>query len=384
MKYLPLLWAGLWRRPVRTALTMLSVVTAFFLFGVLQGVNAGINSVFDFMSVARLRVLSRANFQEPIPLTHVARIKSIPGVSEVSPLTVAVGTYQQSSNVLVALGVDTEQILRMYPEMKVTPAQAAALARTRTGVLVGAALAKRRGWKIGDRIPMMSFNVQKKDGSRDWYFDIVGIYDMEQHNFASEMWAHYEYIDEGRAENRRTAMQILVRVANPDQAPRIAQEIDALFMNSAGQTITQSEKDTLQGMLAQVGDIGFLVNTIVGAVLFTLLFLTSNTMVQSIRERVPEFAILRTIGFSETSVLWLIVTEAFVMGVSAALLGLIAAGPVIPRMLERVSPDLAAIRMPVAVFAWGCVLAALLALVSGLPPALRARRLQLVDALAGR
>jgi putative ABC transport system permease protein len=179
-------------------------------------------------------------------------------------------------------------------------------------------------------------------------------------------------------------MQILVRVANPDEAPRVAQEIDALFMSSAGQTITQSEKDALQGMLAQVGDVGFLVNTIVGAVLFTLLFLTSNTMVQSIRERVPEFAILRTIGFSETSVLWLVVAEAFVMGVSAALLGLIAAGPVIPRMLERVSPDLAAIRMPVEVFVWGCAIAALLALVSGLPPALRARRLQLVDALAGR
>jgi putative ABC transport system permease protein len=251
-------------------------------------------------------------------------------------------------------------------------------------VLVGAALAERRGWKIGDRIPMVSFNVRKKDGSRDWYFDIVGIYDMEQHNFASEMWAHYDYIDEGRVENRGTAMQILVRVANPDQAPRIAQAIDALFMNSAGQTVTQSEKDALQGMLAQVGDIGFLVNTIAGAVLFTLLFLTSNTMVQSIRERVPEFAILRTIGFSETTVLWLVVSEALVMGVSAALLGLAAARPVIPRMLERVSPDLAMIRMPIAVFAWGCAIAVLLALVSGLPPALRARRLELVDALAGR
>jgi putative ABC transport system permease protein len=369
---------------VRTALTMLSVITAFFLFGVLQGVNAGVSSVFDFMSVARLRVMSRANFEEPIPVAHVARIRGLQGVSEVSPLTVNVGTYQQSSNVLVALGVDTEQLLGMFPEIKVPPAQAAALARTRTGVLVGAALAERRGWKIGDRIPMVSFNVRKKDGSRDWYFDIVGIYDMEQHNFASEMWAHYDYIDEGRVENRGTAMQILVRVANPDQAPRIAQAIDALFMNSAGQTVTQSEKDALQGMLAQVGDIGFLVNTIAGAVLFTLLFLTSNTMVQSIRERVPEFAILRTIGFSETTVLWLVVSEALVMGVSAALLGLAAARPVIPRMLERVSPDLAMIRMPIAVFAWGCAIAVLLALVSGLPPALRARRLELVDALAGR
>jgi putative ABC transport system permease protein len=137
-------------------------------------------------------------------------------------------------------------------------------------------------------------------------------------------------------------------------------------------------------MLAQVGDVGFMVNTIVGAVLFTLLFLTSNTMAQSIRERVPEFAILRTLGFPESTVLWLVLAEALVMGVSAALVGLAAAVPIIPSMLERVSPDFSAIRMPGTVFVWGCAVAAFMALVSGLPPAFRARRLQLVDALAGR
>jgi putative ABC transport system permease protein len=384
MKYLPLLWAGLWRRPVRTLLTMLSVLTAFFLFGVLQGVNAGINSVFDLMSVARLRVQSRANFQEPIPVAHVARIKGIAGVSEVSPFTVVVGSYQTPNDVQVVLAVDTDSLLRIFSEMKVPAAQAAAMARARTGVLVGAALAKRHGWKIGDRIPIQSFNAVKTDGSTAWQFDIVGIYDLDAHNWANEIWAHYDYIDEGRARNRGTVNQILVRVANPDHAPRIAQQIDALFMNSSGQTITQSEKDTLQSMLAQVGDIGFMVNTIVGAVLFTLLFLTSNTMVQSIRERVPEFAILRTVGFSETGVLWLILIESLVIGVSAALLGLAAASPVIPRMMERVSPDLSGIHLPAAVFAWGMAIAVLLAVISGLPPALRARRLNLVDALAGR
>ena len=384
MKYLPLLWAGLWRRPVRTLLTMLSVLTAFFLFGVLQGVNAGVNSVFDLMSVARLRVQSRANFQEPIPVAHVARIKGVEGVSDVSPLTVLVGSYQTPNTVLVALGVDIDSVLRILPEMKVPASQVVAMARTRTGVLVGAALAQRHGWKIGDRIPMQSFNAVKTDGSVAWQFDIVGIYDLDAHEWANQIWAHYDYIDEGRAQNRGTANQILVRVANPERAAHIGQQIDALFMNSSGQTITQSEKDALQSALAQIGDIGFMVNTIVGAVLFTLLFLTSNTMVQSIRERVPEFAILRTIGFSETTVLWLILIESLVIGVSAGLLGLAAASPVIPRMMERVSSDLSGIRMPAAVFIWGTGIAVLLAVISGLPPALRARRLRLVDALAGR
>ena len=384
MKYLPLLWAGLWRRPVRTTLTMLSVLTAFFLFGVLQGVNGGVNHVMDLMSVARLRVTSRANFQEPIPVAHVARIKAVPGVSDVSPLTVVVGSYQQPTNVLVALGVDTDALLRILPEMRLPAAQAEAMRRTRNGALVGAAIAERYHWKIGDRIPVHSFNTEKTDGTPDWQFDIVGIYDLPDHNWANEVWVNYAYVDEARVALRGTAFQILVRVSNPDHAPQIARQIDALFMNSAGQTLTQSEKDGLQSTLAQVGDIGFLVNAIVGAVLFTLLFLTSNTMMQSIRERVPELAVLRTLGFSENSVLLLILTEALIIGVSAALLGLAAATRVIPRMMERVSPDLSGIHMPLSVFAWGAAIAVLLALVSGLPPALRAQRLKLVDALAGR
>jgi putative ABC transport system permease protein len=384
MKYLPLLWAGLWRRPVRTTLTMLSVLTAFFLFGVLQGVNSGINSVFDLMNVARLRVQSRANFQEPIPVAHVARIRGLEGVASVSPLTVLVGSYQQPNTVLVALGVDIRELMRILPELQIPRAQLDAVERTRTGVMVGKALADRYGWKVGDRIPINAFNAPKKDGTTAWTFDILGIYDLPAHNWANQIWAHYDYIDEGRTILRGTANQILVRVANPDRAASIAQQIDGLFANSAGQTLTQSEKDALQSALAQVGDIGFMVNAIVGAVLFALLFLTSNTMMQSIRERVPEFAVLRTVGFSETTVLVLILAEAAVIGVAAALLGLTAATQLIPRLMTRVSSDLSGIQMPASVFAWGAGIALVLALASGLPPALRARRLELVDALAGR
>lgn len=384
MKYLPLLWAGLWRRPVRTTLTMLSVLTAFFLFGVLQGVNSGINSVFDLMNVARLRVQSRANFQEPIPVAHVARIRGLEGVASVSPLTVLVGSYQQPNTVLVALGVDIRELMRILPELQIPRAQLDAVERTRTGVMVGKALADRYGWKVGDRIPINAFNAPKKDGTTAWTFDILGIYDLPAHNWANQIWAHYDYIDEGRTILRGTANQILVRVANPDRAASIAQQIDGLFANSAGQTLTQSEKDALQSALAQVGDIGFMVNAIVGAVLFALLFLTSNTMMQSIRERVPEFAVLRTVGFSETTVLVLILAEAAVIGVAGALLGLTAATQLIPRLMTRVSSDLSGIQMPASVFAWGAGIALVLALASGLPPALRARRLELVDALAGR
>jgi putative ABC transport system permease protein len=157
-----------------------------------------------------------------------------------------------------------------------------------------------------------------------------------------------------------------------------------MFANSPNQTSTQNEKDFLQGVLAQIGDIGFMVNAIVGAVLFALLFLTANTMMQSVRERIPELAVLKTLGFSDNSVLALVLVESLLLSVFAALVGLLAARAIIPVAMSRMSSDLGAVVMPGWVFAWGAAMAIVLALVSGIPPAMRAARLKIVDALAGR
>ncbi len=384
MKYLPLIWAGLWRRPVRTTLTLLSVVTAFFLFGVLQGVNSGLNSVFDLMNVSRLRVSSRANFGQPLPIAHLSRIAALDGVAHVSPFSLVVGTYQKPGNILAALGVDVRAILASFPEMTTSPGAVEAMERTRTGAIVGAAIAERFGWKIGDRIPIQSFNVPRTDGSSNWVFDIVGTYDMAAHNWSTDVWVNFAYVDEARAQFRGTANQFLLRVKDADRAAKIARQIDAMFANSPAQTLTQNEKDSLQGQLSQVGDIGFVVNAIVGAVLFALLFLTSNTMMQSTRERISELAVLRVVGVPDLGVMGLILSEALFIGVSAALLGLAVATRAIPRIMERASADLGAIRMPGIVFFWGVVIAVAFALVSGLPPAVRAYRTNLVTALSGR
>ncbi|MGH8220527.1 MAG: ABC transporter permease [Steroidobacteraceae bacterium] len=379
MKYVPLIWAALRRRKGRTILTFLSIVTAFLLFGVLQGVNIGIKQAVSRTSAARLVVFSRV-LGHPMPIADAARIAAVPGVAAVSGMAFLAGTYQRPSDVQVVMGTDLASYFTIEPEMKVPPAELAAALRTRTGVIVGRALAKKEGWKIGDRIPLHALGLVKKDGSSAWVFDIDGLYDMDDPDSATQIFGNYDYINEARAADKNTSIQFTVGVKDPRRVDRIAQRIDDLFANSPNQTRTQSEREFLESVLRQVGDINYLVNAIVGAVLFTLLFLVANTMAQSVRERIPELAVLKTLGFSDSTVQWLVLAEALLLSVVAAMVGVGLAAVVIPA--ARVTVGAGRMHVPHVVFAAAAGVAMLLALASGVPPALRARRLHVAAALA--
>jgi putative ABC transport system permease protein len=392
VKYFPLVWAALRRRKARTLLTAFSIATAFFLFGALQGINLGIARMEKLLDIPALLVMSRVRMDAPLPLAHAARIRAIRGVTAVSPMTALVGTYQSPSNVIVVIGMDLPALLAMSPDMKVAPDQMAAVERTRSGVLVGVSMMKERGWKVGDRIPLHAFEINglsgtKKDGSSDWIFDIVGTYTLSQPDWATRVLANYDYINEALAAGQNQAIGFQVGIADSKQSAQISQAIDDEFANSPDQTRTQNLKEFMDSVLRQVGDINFLFNGIVGAVLFTLLFLTANTMSQSVRERIGELAVLKTVGFTDGGVQWLVLAEALVLALSAAVLGLLFGSWALPWATNNMvlqSQGIGAMHVPGTVFAYGLAIAVLLALVSGLPPAQRARRLSIVAALSGR
>jgi putative ABC transport system permease protein len=392
VKYLPLIWAALRRRKARTLLTAFSITTAFFLFGALKGINAGIDSMEKLLDIPELLVMSRVRMDAPLPLAHAARIRAIPGVTAVSPMNALVGNYQTPNNVLVVIGMDLPALFSMSKEMKVAPEQLAAAQRVRSGVIVGESMMKERGWKIGDRIPLRAFafnglSGMKKDGTSDWVFDIVGTYTLPQPDWATRILANYDYINDALATGQNEAIGFQVGIADPAKSAQISQAIDDGFANSPDQTRTQNLKEFMDSVLRQVGDINFLVNGVVGAVLFTLLFLTANTMSQSVRERISELAVLKTVGFTDGAVHWLVLTEALLLAVAAAALGLLLASWALPRVTNTAllqSQGIGAMHVPGAVFGYGLAFAVLLALVSGLPPAQRARRLSIVAALSGR
>lgn len=380
MKFFPLVWSSLWRKKARTIFTLLSIMIAFLLFGLLQGVNAWLNAFGTGSNANRLYVVSRVSQVQPLPSAYLHQIEAVPGIRQSTYIAGISGFYQEKSNNLLALATDVQKFFDLYPDWKIAPEQLAAMSRTRAGAIVAAPLMRAFGWKIGDRLPFRT-SVMKQDGSADWDFEIVGTYDVPTSPAeANRILVNYAYFDEARRLERGTAWAFVVAVDDPTRSAQICAAVDALFVNSAYETVTQDEKAYVQGQLRELGDVSLMANAIVAAVLFTLLFLTGNTMMQSVRERTPELAILKTVGFSDRSVTVLVLTESVLLCVLAASLGLAAAAAVFP---VAAALGIAGAALPIRVVALGLVIAAGLALASGLPPAWRAQRLVIVDALAG-
>lgn len=378
MKYLPLVWSGLWRKRLRTIFTLLSIVVAFLLFGLLQGVDSAFEGVARRGHADRL-ITNNISFL-PLPLANLEQIEAIPGIVRVSYGGQFLAYYQERKNNVAPIAIDPQRWFSVYSEWRIPRDQVVALAHTRTGAIVGAALARKYGWKIGDRVPLRS-TMLKQDGSGDWAFDIVGIYDNpELRAGENNFLINYDYFDEARAVGKGTVLQYETIIGNARDAANFSTVIDGIFANSPNPTRTQSERESIQSAFTQAGDINFFVDMLIFAVFFTLLFLTLNTMMQSVRERIPELAVLKTIGFSDAGIIALVLVEALLLCGFGASLGLLAAASVFPSLL----PFLGGESLSSAVIALGAAAAILLALASGLPPAWRARQLAIVDALADR
>jgi putative ABC transport system permease protein len=386
MKYFPLVWATLWRKKTRTIFTLLSVVVAFLLFGVLETVDYAFSHPSGGASGAdKLVTMNKYSITLPLPFTDIQQIRSVPGVEEVTWLTWFGGYYQESKNFVFALPVDTDTYFNLHKdEFIVSDAQMRAFRDTRTGGLVNTALMKKFGWKVGDKVPLHSTIWTQKNGSLDWTFDIVGSFDAKDPTQASQQASsllfHYELFDEGRSFGKGNVGWIEERVTDPSQASVVASRIDALFANSPDETKTQPAKDFAMAFIKQLGDVGFVLRAILGAVFFTLLFLTGNTMMQSVRERVPEFAVLKTLGFGDATVLGLVIAESLLLCVAAALVGLALSFGAIP----IVKMGLQGMELSHGALLPGIGVAVLLGVIVGLPPALRAMRLTIVDALADK
>jgi putative ABC transport system permease protein len=387
MKYFPLIWATLWRKKTRTIFTLLSIVIAFLLFGVLETVDYAFSHPSGGATGAdKLITTNKFSITLSLPFADLQQIRSLPGVAAVTWFTWFGGYYQESKNFVFAIPIDADSYFDYHKdEYIVSDQQMKDYLGTRTGALVNVALMKKFGWKVGDKVPLHStIWTQKKDGSLDWTFDIVGTFDVKDRTQASAQSStllfHYELFDEGRSFGKGNVSWFEERITDASKSAEFAAKIDALFANSSDETKTQPAKDFALTFIKQLGDIGFVVHAILGAVFFTLLFLTGNTMMQSVRERIPELAVLKTLGFGDGKVLGLVIAESLLLCVIAALIGLalsFAALPVIKVGLQGVELS------PWALVP-GIGVAVLLALIVGLPPALRAGRLNIVDALAGK
>ena len=384
MKYFILIRAGLLRKKARTLLTMLSIIVAFLLFGLLQGINQDIKSGFGGSSNGRLWTTSRAGGLNSMPISLMEHIAGIEGVRSIAHVSFFGGYFQDARNALPAFTTNVDKLAAVYPELNITQTQIDAMKATRAGVLVGRPLADKYGWKIGDEVPVGTTLWPNSQSRNSWTFDIVGIFDAApnyaQTSLGSGFWINYDYWDAARLSDLHHVHQFLIRIDDPARATAVAAQVDKIFENSSDETRTQSENAAIQSQFKQLADIGFIANAITGAVMFTLLFLSANTMMQSVRERIPELAVLRTLGFAAATVCWLVIAESLLMCLGAAIVGLLLSAGAI----RLVGAALGTGMLPPIVIVGGLAIAMALAIISAATPAVLAQRLNIVDALAQR
>ena len=381
MKYLPLIWSGIWRKRGRTIFILLQVSIAFALFGVLQGMKTGVELAIAKTRADLLMVFPDAFGEPPLPRAYLDKIQPIPGVKSVTFADGILGNYQKPDQVVFVLGIDpTDLWLTLLPEIfAILPADLQALRSNRSGVLVTTDIAKKYGWKVGDRIPLTSPTL-RRDGTGNWAFDVVGTFVSHEPGGGSFIVGNYTFLDEARVANKGTVRNFYVVTSDPAQAATVAETIDRTFANAPSETSTATLRENAQQGVQSIGDLNFLIRSVVGAVFAALLFSIATMMMQGIRERTPELGVLKTLGFTDRAVFMLIVAEAVVVCLSGAFIGLALATLAFPYTAKWI-PGLT---MPLVVIEVATVAASVVALVSAALPAVRAARLRVVDALADR
>jgi putative ABC transport system permease protein len=387
MKYLHLVWAALFRRKTRTIFTLISVLAAFLLFGLLDSVHSAFSGAADSVTgVDRLVTISKVSFTVSLPKSLLPRIQAIPDVKEVAYANWFGGIYQEPKNFFANEAV-SDNFFDVYSEFVLPPGQREAFHKTRTGAVVGAELAKKFGWKIGDKIPLQATIFPQKDGGNVWTLDLVGIYhiaDPKQRAQENALFFNWDYFDEARQFGNGNIGWYIERLTDRKAADKVATAIDALSANSDHETKTQTEQAFNVAFVSQFADIGLIVGAIMAAVFFTLILLTGNTMAQAVRERIPELAVLKTIGFSNKSVLGLVLAEAILLILIGGVLGLAFAALVVSVIKGSLGSGIPMAPVDALTWARGIALMIGIGIVIGVLPALRGMRLRIVDALAGR
>jgi putative ABC transport system permease protein len=383
MKYFHLVLSAVMRRKVRTLFTCLSIIVAFLLYGVLHGVTSGFDEVIGQMSQARLRIQNRAGMTRPLPIRYVSDIEKIAHVEHVAYVVWLDTYFRDPQNSVQASAVDMQRLVAVSPDVVLPPGAVAAMRGMRTGAIVGQDLARQYGWTVGTRVTLRSKIWVQANGSPDWAFDILGLYSSTDRSSPSnEFWVNYDYFDEARARGKGWITMLLATDSGGAQSSQVTADIDAHFRNSPDQTYTQNDRDWMRSLIGQIGNLDVFVAAIVGAVLFALLFLTTNTMMQSINERLPELAVLKVFGFGDSLVAALVVVESLLICITGAAIGLLAASFLVPILFNATGFGIEP--MPINVLVLGAGLAAVVALVSALAPMLRLKHLRVIDAIAGR
>jgi putative ABC transport system permease protein len=376
MKYLPFIYRNLFRKKTRTILTIGSIAVALFLYGLLVTIETALNAGVDVAGVDRLIVRNKISLIMPLPFSYQERLRQLDNVTEATFATWFGAIYQEPKNFFPQFAIDTDTYRTLYPEFQIPEDQWQDFLADREGAVVGRVTADRFDWKVGDRIPL-----QGTIWTGTWEFNIRAIYEGSRAgDDESHLWFHWKYLEESRPWGKGTVGWYTVKVDDPDNSVTVSKAIDQTFANSAYETSTETEQAFAAGFAKQIGNIRMLIMSIGAVVLFTLLLVTGNTMAMAVRERVPEFGVLKTLGFGDKTVLFLVLAESLAIAFVGGLVG-VGLAKLFTMGGDPTGGFLPVFYLSTSEMLLGIAIALSVGLAAGSIPALTAMKLRIVDAL---
>ena len=372
--------------PLRSLLTAGSVFVAVFLLCFLRAATAALTSSVEKASTNRLWVQSAVSLYVDLPLAYQTKIATVEGVQHICRWQWFGGVYQEESNFFAQFGVDSDTFLASYPEIEIADGSYEEFAKLRTACVVGADLASKFGWKVGDTVPIEG-RIFPRSGGGEWAFTVKAIYRSKTTNIDQRtMYFHYDYLREsleaGDALGPEGVGVYMVKVADGAPVERVMSDIDALFANGPQRVQTTTEGEFQRSFIAMLGNVPTLLSMIGGAVLFAIFFAVLNTMLMAARERVRTIGILKALGFTDRTVALTLVAESLLVCGTAGL----AAVAFTFAMRHTLAGMLITMQVPGfdiegATIWLGVALSIGLGLIAGLVPGIGARRLAPVRAL---
>ncbi len=376
MKFLPLILGNLGRHKLRNILTVLSVAAAMFLFASLRTFETTLDTLTEAGSDTRMVVRNATGLVFSLPMSYAQRLEAVPGVERVCWAAWFGGWYRSEREFFANFAVDVPSMLEIYPELVVPPDQKEAFMRERTGAIVGVDLMEKYGWTLGQNITL---NGTIYPG--EWTFTIRATYTAAEGSAFDEMslMFHYDYLYE-KTDRQAMPGWFYLKLDDPNRAAEVAATIDAQFKNSNAATRTETERAFNAAWMTMFGNVKFLMTTIGIAVVFAILLITGNAMMMSARERTSEIALLKTLGFGAGLLFALELSEAVAIAIIGSALGL-GGATLLWGNVDFLQQFLPGFRVATSTLLVGGGIALLLAVASGLVPALRAYRLPAVTAM---
>jgi len=374
---------NLLRRPLRSVLTVLSLVVAIYLICALRTLITTLTAGVESADSRRLAVMSSTGLFVELPISYQQKIDAVQGVERTTKFQWFGGYYRSMKNFFAQFAVDADALIAMYPECQLTDPEKKTFVDTKNGCFVGDAIAKDFGWKVGDTVPIISA-LHPRSGNEAWEFVVCGVYHSSSPNFDNRtLFFHWEQFEETlKSEGIPPGVGVYaIRVRPQANIPQVIADVEGLFANGPQRVDCNTEAEFQRQFVTMFGNLPLFVGWIGTGVLIAILLACVNTMVMAFREQLAEIGILKSLGFTDATMFRYLIFQSLTLCCAGGALGILLAWGTETSLSEALGKNFPGYVIKPATFALAALITVGIGLAAGVAPAMRAARLKCVEAL---